>query len=197
MLLYNSFGVLFFIIILIQLRLLALDYLRFKLFRIRHQLFILALNNKLNLNSDLYRSFEYHINASIRFAHRISYVEVLFFSIWFKFKFPNITKTTLFEREMIKANANKHYNEHLKNGLNDLNFEVNKTIFIYLLSISPTFMLRTFFKMLLCILSTIIKIQTLSIENCLMISRLFIPKLIQISKTKLSKIRYQSEKCTI
>lgn len=193
MLLYNSLGLIWFLFILISLKLLALDFLRYKLFRLRHELFLLAFDNKLDYDTTLYRTFENSINGVLRFANRISYVEVCLFSIWFKWRHPNIIRETALEREFKLLFKNKNYSSDLKEGLGRIKYEMNKALFIYLLVTSPTFFIIIVCTFIKTVIEYIFKIYIFINKETY---KMIIPVLIKKCKNILTKINYQSELCS-
>lgn len=193
MLLYNSLGLIWFLFILISLKLLALDFLRYKLFRLRHELFLLAFDNKLDYDTTLYRTFENSINGVLRFANRISYVEVCLFSIWFKWKHPNIIRETALEREFKLLFKNKNYSSDLKEGLGRIKYEMNKALFIYLLVTSPIFFTIIVCTFIKTAIEYIFKIYIFINKETY---KMIIPVLIKKCKNILIKINYQSELCS-
>lgn len=193
MLLYNTLGLIWFLFILIGLKLVALDFLRYKLFRLRQELFLLAFDNGLSYETTLYRTFENSINGVLRFANRISYTEVCVFSIWFKWKHPNITRETALEREFKLLFKNENYSLELKEGLSKIKYEINRALFIYLFITSPVFFIIIVYTFIKTAIECIFKI-CISINN--ETYKMIVPTLIKKCKNILTKINYQSELCS-
>ncbi|WP_289102403.1 hypothetical protein [uncultured Fusobacterium sp.] len=187
MIISNYLGVIVLFIILIQIKNMILSNFRFKLFRIRHKLFILASEpNSLKYDDDLYRELEQNINSLIRFAHRNSYFETLIFSLWFKIKYPNIRKVTRFSMVLSKF-FKENRDKRLKNEIENILTDVETSIFKYFLSTSPIF-----------VLVTLVKVFVFFIKKCCEKNQKILASLkmfiISDFKSSLNKIYFQNEK---
>lgn len=195
MLVSNMMGIIIFLGILYGIKLCALDALRYKIFRLRHKLLILAVNNNINFDSDIYRTFENSFNNMIRFANKISFIEIILYSMWFKFKYPNIVKESALERELKKIIQHSSYTSQIREEFQKLRHELNKAIFIYMLVASPIFLFFVLIALIKEIISIII-VQHLKIINWVTNNKQYItPTLMRPFKDILSKINYQSEIC--
>lgn len=126
-------------LVLFGFRRAQLDTFRADLFQLRHELFMLTEGeNELKFDSDFYRSFENLINSSIRFAHRISYTEIILFELWFKKKYPGISIETSFEKSYNKK-IMCIKDTKLKNKIVDLNYRMQLLFFKHLFKTSPLF----------------------------------------------------------
>lgn len=189
LILMNYAGIIVLIFLMYQLKKLALSHFRFKLFKVRHEIFLLALENEnFGYDNDFYRELENSINTLIRFAHRISYVETLVFSLWFKFKYPNIIKVTKFSQkkdEFFERSKDKKLNKEVEKRL----YEINKIVFNYLIITSPLFLLVTLFKILIF---TIVKCYKRN-KNILKAIKNFMRN--DFNNQVANKIYYQNENC--
>ncbi len=189
LILMNYAGVIVLIFLMYQLKKLALSHFRYKLFKIRHEVFLLALENEnFSFNDEFYRELENNINALIRFAHRISYLETLIFSLWFKFKYPTIIKVTRFslkKEEFLKKSTDKKLNRELENKI----AEMNRVVFDYLFMTSPIFILVTLFKIIIFVIKKCYRKN----KNLLKAIKNFMRN--DFNNQVANKIYYQNENC--
>ena len=117
----------------------AKDELRNELFKIRHELFMLAANKEVSFDSRVYRSFEMRINGTIRFSHRISYFQTKIAMRNFRKKFPTLMIRTEFQEEYNNIMQLKG-NKELKKKIKELKERLDKNILKYMCKTSLIFM---------------------------------------------------------
>lgn len=185
----NYVGIIVLFFLIYQLKQLALSHFRYKLFEVRHEIFLLALEYKnFGYNNEFYRELETNINTLIRFAHRIGYTETLIFSLWFRFKYPTIIKVTKFSQkkeEFFERSKDKKLNKEVEEKL----YKINKIIFSYLIMTSPLFILVTLLKILMFIIVKCYKRN----KNILKAIKNFMRN--DFNNQVASKIYYQNENC--
>jgi len=128
------------------------DNLNIRLFTLKNRLFHLAANNKniISFDSSLYREFEYLINSTEKFSHKINFTKIVvfrFFSLFSKIDIGEIS-TSLDSRI---ENCN---NNEIKSDLFSIKKDYEKYIAIYLIQTSIICMVFVFFSGIIQFLKT-------------------------------------------
>lgn len=102
-----------------------------KLFDLRHELFMIPLNHKIEYDDKIYRHYERIVNNQIRFAHKLS-----FSTIYLLYRKLKKRKVELEDKEDIILEG---YPAEMKNEFLKIRNEMTKITISYLSKTSPVF----------------------------------------------------------
>lgn len=118
----------------------SMSIYRDRLFVIRGELFILPTKYGISYDDKIYRHLERVINNQIRFAHKLSYLNLFFFERY-------LNKKKIHLKNKIEIST-EEYPEDLKKELEHLRGELTRATVYYLMKTSPMFWIVTAFTLL-------------------------------------------------